>query len=92
MALTKKDEERIREIIRECGADMTAVVPKIKTQTWEPGLTLLVMVDGEEHEVAMNPYFEYDEDGDKKTEFTWDEAMEAQSKMPDGWRRTRAFS
>lgn len=86
MSLSKADKQEIKEMIREALAEPQDTV--VESPTWKSEKTLKVMVDGEEHEIALNPYFECAGDGNKiiKTELTWDEAMEAQSKMPDGWR------
>ena len=82
MTLTKKDEARVQELIR---MELAKLPSERLLSDWEPENTLKVMIDGEEHEVALNPYYQYDEDGNKKTEFTWDEAMKI-PKHPDGWR------
>lgn len=36
--------------------------------------------------IADRDYYEFDEDGVKKTEFTWDEAMEIEKKTGGKWR------
>lgn len=36
--------------------------------------------------IADRDYYEIDEDGEKKTEFTWDEAMEIEKKTGGKWR------
>lgn len=87
MTLTKKDKEEIVEIIKavlkkpgELHWESTKATP-----TWRPEETLNLEYDGGT-KVALNPYWEIDENGEKKTEFTWDEVQKINEKLPDGWR------
>ena len=87
MTLTKKDKEEIVEIIKtvlkkpeELHWESTKATP-----TWQPEATLNLEYDGGT-KVAMNPYWEIDENVGIKTEFTWREVQEINKKLPEGWR------
>lgn len=83
MSLTKRDKEDITKIVLDILKNQGTMVDKKKSvrpdyDSWrENGIKsrLAGLI------VAPEDYFE----GDKKF-FTWDEAMEAQKSMPDGWR------
>lgn len=82
MTLTKKDEEKIRRIVRE------EFKAKNKEQhpnydEWDEEAIESDLLD---IKIAPKNYWEIDEDGNKKEYFTWNEAMEIQKKLPDGWR------
>ena len=80
MSLTKKDKEEIVELVKAVimGMDEAAT-------TWQPKETLDLEYDGGT-KVALNPYWEIDENGEEKTKFTWDEVQKINEKLPDGWR------
>lgn len=54
------------------------------TMPWGEDVRAIALPNG--LEVAMEDYYEIDENGNKKTEFTWDEAMEIEKKTGGKWR------
>lgn len=82
MTLTKKDEEKIRKIVRE--------EFKVKNKEQHPNYDEwdeeAIESDLLDIKIAPENYWEIDEDGNKKEYFTWDEAMDIEKKLPDGWR------
>lgn len=90
MALTKKDKEEIKKMIQEAlmGPIREALMRQqdtaVELTTWKPKVLKKSKMLG--IEIADKNYWEFDEDGNKKEYFTWDEAMEIQKKLPDGWR------
>lgn len=79
MPLTKKDKEEIAEMIAE------ALNQESKSQkVWGKGVATRELKCG--LTIAMEDYWELDEDGQKKTEFTYDEAMEIEKKTGGKWR------
>ena len=82
MTLTKKDEEKIRKIVRE--------EFKVKNKEQHPNYDEwdeeAIESDLLDIKIAPENYWEIDEDGNKEEYFTWDEAMEIQKKLPNGWR------
>lgn len=87
MTLSKKDKEEIVEVVKEVlnaehAADQWDKVGKAAiTMDWATNSVKSKLAN---IEVASEDYYEIDSNGTKKTEFTWDEAMEL--KLPDGWR------
>lgn len=82
MALTKSDKAEIKQMIRE--ALMEPQDTAVELPAWEPKVLKKSKMLG--IEIADTNYWEIDEDGNKKEYFTWDEAMEIQKKLPNGWR------
>lgn len=82
MTLTKSDKAEIKQMIRE--ALMEPQDTAVELPTWEPKVLKKSKMLG--IEIASENYWEIDEDGNKKEYFTWDEAMEIQKKLPNGWR------
>lgn len=56
----------------------------VELPTWEPKVLKKSKMLG--IEIASENYWEIDDDGEKKEYFTWDEAMEIEKKLPNGWR------
>lgn len=79
MTLTKKDKAEIAEMIAK------ALNQESKGQkVWGEGVATRKLKCG--LTIAMEDYWELDEDGQKKTEFTYDEAMEIEKKTGGKWR------
>ena len=79
MTLTKKDKAEIAEMIAN------ALSQESKSQkVWGKGVETRKLKCG--LTIAMEDYWELDEYGQKKTEFTYDEAMEIEKKTGGKWR------
>lgn len=82
MSLTKSDKAEIKKMIRE--ALMEPQDTAVELSAWEP--KVLKKSEMLDIEIADKNYWEYDDNGDKKELFTWEEAMEIEGKLSDGWR------
>lgn len=82
-AFEKAAEEAAKKILEECPRKET----KEETETWEPGGIIRTSIG----DLANEDYYEIMEDGTKKTEFTWDEAMEIEKKTNGKWRLPTIF-
>lgn len=82
-AFEKAAEEAAKKILEECPRKEV----KEKTETWEPGGVIHTSIG----DLASEDYYEILEDGTKKTEFTWDEAMEIEKKTNGKWRVPTIF-
>lgn len=82
MSLTKSDKAEIKKMIQEALTEPQDTA--VELPTWEPNVLKKSKMLG--IEIASENYWEIDGDGEKKEHFTWDEAMEIEKKLPDGWR------
>lgn len=82
-AFEKAAEEAAKKILEECPRKEI----KEKTETWEPGGVIHTSIG----DLAKEDYYEILEDGTKKAEFTWDEAMEIEKKTNGKWRVPTIF-
>lgn len=82
-AFEKAAEEAAKKILEE--------VPRKKieeeSETWKPGGVIRTSIG----DLANESYYEIQEDGTKKTEFIWDEAMEIEKKTNGKWRVPTLF-
>ena len=60
---------------------------KEEPEAWRPDVTICTSIG----DLAAEDYYEIQEDGTKKTEFTWDEAMEIEKKTNGKWRLPTIF-
>lgn len=60
---------------------------EIKEEAWRPDVIICTSIG----DVAAEDYYEIQEDGTKKTKFTWDEAMEIEKKTNGKWRLPTIF-
>lgn len=82
-AFEKAAEEAAKKILEEYPHKEI----KEETETWEPGGIIRTSIG----DLASEDYCEILEDGTKKTEFTWDEAMETEKKTNGKWRLPTIF-
>ena len=78
MTLTKEDKKEISEMIAE------AIQKNKSPKVWGEDVEVKKLNCG--IEIAMEDYWEFDENGEKKTEFTFDEALEIEGKTNGKWR------
>ena len=82
-AFEKAAEEATKKILEECPRKEI----KERAEVWKPGVIICTSVG----DLAAEDYYEILEDGTKKTEFTWDEAMEIEKKTDGEWRLPTVF-
>ena len=80
MALTNKDREEIKEMIKEAVGGKTST--SIDFDKWHHDGKYSASTDVV---IAPEDYYEILPDGTAKTKFTWDEAMEIEKKLPEPW-------
>lgn len=81
--IEKAAEEAAKKILEECPRKEV----KEETETWDPGGVIRTSIG----DLAAEDYYEILEDGTKKTEFTWDEAIEIEKKTNGKWRLPTIF-
>lgn len=85
----EKTAEALGVYINEIGDLANEILEETKeeSETWEPGGVIHTSIG----DLANEDYYEILEDGTKKTEFTWDEAMEIEKKTNGKWRLPTIF-
>lgn len=86
MSLTKKDKAEIREMIKEFKELLGSNTLVRMVPAFDPNKAETVHSKLLDAKVSLEDYYEYDENGNKKTEFTFDEVLEIDKKLPEGWR------
>lgn len=75
--------ERLAELEKRVDR-LEAMQPPIEQKAWGNGIETTMLDCG--LEIALEDYYEIDENGNKKTEFTFDEAQEIEKKTSGKWR------
>ena len=85
----EKATEALEVCVNEIGEAANEILEETKEEfeTWEPSGVIHASIG----DIANEDYYEIQEDGTKKTEFTWDEAMEIEKKTNGKWRLPTIF-